>query len=429
MRFVLPHREGLRPTWMLRLGLFLYDHLGGRERLEGTRVVDLAADAAGRPLRPGTFGTGFEYSDCWVDDARLVVLNARDAAERGASIRTRTRAVRAERTGELWTLTLDRKGEPATVTARVLVNAAGPWVAEVMAAATAARATTNLRLVQGSHIVVRKLFDHDRAYLLQNPDGRVVFAIPYEGEFTLIGTTDRDFAGDPAAAAATAEEIGYLCKTASGFLARAVTPADVVWSYCGVRPLHDDGASEAKSTSRDYVLELDAPGDAPPLLSIIGGKITTYRRLAEAALERLAPYLPERSGLPGGWTASTPLPGGEFEPEEIEPLITRLARSHRFLAPEHARRLVRAYGTRAHALLAKAKSAADLGVAFGATLTEAEVRYLMAQEWARTAEDVVWRRSKLGLRMSAAEIDALDRWMQARGSAEPEATQTAMRSA
>lgn len=411
MRFVLPHQEGLRPFWMLRAGLFLYDHLGGRERLPGTRVLDLASDEAGRPLRAGVFASALEYSDCWVDDARLVVLNARDAGDRGAIIATRTRAVAAERGGEGWRLTVEEveTGQRQAIAARVLVNAAGPWVARVLGGALARPVPARIRLVQGSHIVVRKLFDHDRAYLFQNPDGRVVFAIPYEGDMTLIGTTDRDYTGDPAEAMAAPEEIAYLCSAASAAFARAVTPADVVWSYCGVRPLDDDGSSDAKAASRDYVLEMD-PEPGAPLLSIIGGKITTYRRLAEAVMVKLAPLLPAPRvvGMAAGWTGSVPLPGGEFEAEEFEPMLVRLLRTYPFLGREHARRLVRAYGTRAHTLLGKAKSFADLGRDFGATLTEAEVRYLMQQEWARSAVDVLWRRTKLGLRVPAEGVEALE---------------------
>jgi glycerol-3-phosphate dehydrogenase len=416
MRFVLPHRTDLRPAWMLRVGLFLYDHLGGRERLPGTRVVDLASDPAGAPLKHGVFATGFEYSDCWVDDARLVVLNARDAADRGAVVRLGTRCVGAVRDGGLWRVTLQEvaTGKREAITARGLVNAAGPWVEEVLRDRLGRAPRGHVRLVEGAHIVVPKLFDHDRAYLFQNPDGRVVFAIPYEGRFTLIGTTDRDYTGDPIATAAAPEEIAYLCETVSAAFARPVAPADVVWAYSGVRPLFDDGASDAKSASRDYVLELDAAEGEAPLLSIIGGKITTYRRLAEAALAQLAPHLPERSGLAAGWTGTTPLPGGEFDMDGEDALVARLVRSHAFLGKAHALRLARAYGTRAWVVLGKAKSMADLGARFGATLTEAEVRYLIEHEWARSAEDVLWRRSKLGLHMSDGEVSSLEAWMRQR---------------
>jgi len=419
LRFVLPYRSGLRPAWMLRVGLFLYDHLGGRERLPGTRVVDLATDAAGGPLKSGIFTAGFEYSDCWVDDARLVVLNARDAADRGAVIRTRTRCLAAKRDLGVWKLTMARARSDGTgtIAAHALVNAAGPWVEEVSAAALGIEAPERVRLVQGSHIIVPRLFAHDRAYIFQNPDGRVVFAIPFEGDFTLIGTTDRDYRGDPAAAAATPEDIAFLCEAASSSFAEPVRPADVVWTYSGVRPLYDDGAGEAKAASRDYVLEMSEKPGLAPLLSVIGGKITTYRRLAEAVLERLAAHLPRREGLAAGWTGVAPLPGGEFDPEEAPQLIARLGRSYPFLSESHAERLTRAYGGRAARVLGGAKSTADLGQNFGHTLTEAEVRYLMQHEWACTAEDVVWRRSKLGLRLCAGEIATLDAWMRGQAPA------------
>jgi glycerol-3-phosphate dehydrogenase len=419
MRFVLPHRQGMRPAWLLRMGLFLYDHLSGRERLPGTRTLDLAQDEAGSPLKPNAFATGFEYSDCWVDDARLVVLNARDAADRGAVIRTRTRAVEARREGGKWWLMVeeDGRGTRETVAARTLVNAAGPWVGTVARDALGLQTAAHVRLVEGAHIVVPKLFDHDRAYLLQNPDGRVVFAIPYEQDLTLVGTTDRDFEGDPAETEAAPDEIAYLCDAVSSTFAKAITPGDVLWSYSGVRPLIGDAASEAKSVSRDYVLEMDAAEGLAPLLSCIGGKITTYRKLAEAVLERLAPCLPQRGGLAAGWTASAPLPGGEFGIDDFDAQVSGLRRTFPFLDPRQATRLVRAYGTHAKTILGSARTAADLGTAFGASLTEAEVRYLMEHEWARTAEDVVWRRTKLGLRMTPGEIGALDAWMRGAGAA------------
>jgi glycerol-3-phosphate dehydrogenase len=281
----------------------------------------------------------------------------------------------------------------------------------VLASGAGVNARAKVRLVQGSHIVVRKLYEHDRAYMFQNSDGRVVFVIPYQEDFTLIGTTDRDFEGDPAAVKASAEEIKYLCDSVSEYLAKPVRPEDVVWTYAGVRPLYDDGASEAKAATRDYVFELDTPGGAP-LLSIYGGKITTYRRLAEEALERLAPYLRSAKAREG-WTAKAPLPGGDMDVSAISALAAELVRNYPFLSQAHANRLAHAYGTRATKLLGSAKSMADLGQSFGASLTEAEVRYLMANEWAVSAEDIVWRRSKLGLRLSAAEVAAIDEWMAA----------------
>jgi glycerol-3-phosphate dehydrogenase len=411
LRFVLPHHDGLRPSWLLRLGLFLYDHIGGRKLLPPTRSVDLAHDEVGKPLVPGRFTKGFEYSDCFVDDARLVVLTARDAANRGADIRTRTRAVEIRQSEGIWQVTVEDSfsGERSTISARALVNAAGPWVEDVLASGAGVNAKAKVRLVQGSHIVVPKLYAHDRAYIFQNSDGRIVFVIPYQEDFTLIGTTDRDYDGDPAKVKASPAEITYLCDSVSEYLAKPVRAGDVVWTYAGVRPLYDDGASEAKAATRDYVFELDTPGGVP-LLSIYGGKITTYRRLAEQALERLSPYLRSAKAR-DGWTAKSALPGGDFAVSAIAALTSELQRGYPFLSAAHAARLAHAYGTRAKMVLGTAKSLNDLGASFGATLTESEVRYLMSNEWARTAEDIVWRRSKLGLRLSASEIAAIDDWI------------------
>ncbi len=408
LRFVLPHHEGLRPAWLLRLGLFLYDHIGGRKLLPATRTLDLGVDAAGRPLKPGLFAKGFEYSDCWVDDARLVVLNARDAADRGATIATRTKAVAAARDADGWTLTVEdaRTGERRAVRGRILVNAAGPWVADVLSGIMRSNASAKVRLVQGSHIVVRKLFDHGRSYIFQNADGRIVFAIPYEDEFTLIGTTDRDYEGDPARAAITPEERDYLCAAASAYFARPIVPEDIVWTYSGVRPLYDDGASEAKAATREYVLESDGDGGRAPQLSIFGGKITTYRKLAEAVLDRLAPHLPPDAVAARGWTARTPLPGGDFAMDGRAALAASLKAEHAFLTAANALRLARSYGVRAHIFLKQARSAAALGRWFG-PLSEAEIDYLRSEEWAVTAEDVLWRRSKLGLHLTPDERAAV----------------------
>jgi glycerol-3-phosphate dehydrogenase len=413
LRFVLPHHAGLRPAWLLRLGLFLYDHIGGRNLLPPTRSVDLSRDEVGKPLIANRYTKGFEYSDCFVDDARLVVLTARDAADRGAQIHTRSRAIEIRQIDGIWLVTVENaiSGARRTINARALVNAGGPWVEDVLASGSGVNARAKVRLVQGSHIVVRKLYAHDRAYMFQNSDGRIVFAIPYQDDFTLIGTTDRDYHGDPSKVKATPEEIKYLCDSVSEYLARRVKPEEVVWTYAGVRPLYDDGASEAKAATRDYVFELDTPGGAP-LLSIYGGKITTYRRLAEEALERLAPYL--RSAIARkGWTGRSPLPGGDLDVSAVAALAAELIRTYPFLTAAHANRLAHAYGTRATKWLGAAKSMTDLGQSFGATLTASEVSYLMSSEWALTAEDIVWRRSKLGLRMSATEITALDDWIAA----------------
>jgi glycerol-3-phosphate dehydrogenase len=408
LRFVLPHHKGLRPAWLLRLGLFLYDYIGGRKLLPATRTLDLTSDAAGQPLKPGLFAKGFEYSDCWVDDARLVVLNARDAADRGATIATRTRAVSTERGADGWTLTVEdaRTGERREVKGRILVNAAGPWVADVLSGAMRANAEAKVRLVQGSHIIVRKLFDHDRSYIFQNADGRIIFAIPYEGEFTLIGTTDRDYEGDPAKVAITPEETAYLCAAASEYFAKPITPDDVVWTYSGVRPLYDDGASEAKAATREYVLEADDSEGRAPQLSIFGGKITTYRKLAEAVLDRLSAHLPPGAVAKKGWTGKSPLPGGDFATDGRAALAAALKAEHAFLSEANALRLARSYGTRAHVFLKQARSAADLGHWFG-PLSEAEIAYLRNEEWAVTAEDLLWRRSKLGLHLTPDERAAV----------------------
>jgi len=405
MRFVLPAEPGLRSPAMLRLGLFVYDHLGGRRILPATRTLDLADDPLGAPLkRPPA--RGFEYSDCFADDARLVVLNALDAAERGAVIRTRTRCIGAER-GPLWRLMLDIKGRRDVAAARVLVNATGPWLKLFAANVLRETAPVPARLDKGSHVVVRALFEHDRGYILQTRDARFVFALPFERDFTLIGTTDQGFGGDPASVKPAPGEIAYLCDVANQYFRSSIGPADVVWSFAGVRSLHDDGSRRAQDVTRDYVLALDEGGQAAPLLTVYGGKITTYRRLAEHALDRLAHVL--KTGP--AWTRDSHLPGGEFPPDGLEALVTATRRSRPFLSEEHARRLVRTYGTRLERVLGAARALQDLGPCLGADLTGAEVRYLMEREWAQTEEDVLWRRTKLGLRFSPDERERLARFM------------------
>jgi glycerol-3-phosphate dehydrogenase len=399
LRFVLPHHDGLRPAWMLRLGLFIYDNLGGRKLLPSTRTLDLQTDTAGLPLKPG-YGRAFEYSDCWVEDSRLVVLNAMDARANGATVETGQRFTSSKRDADGWTLSLEGKdGKLRSIRARVLVNAAGPWVADVLTSRIRANTPAKVRLVQGSHIVVRKLFDHERCYIFQNADGRIIFAIPYEQDFTLIGTTDQDYHGDPADVKASPEEISYLCAAASEYFARPVVETDVVWTYSGVRPLYDDGASKAQEATRDYVLTLDAPEGAAPLLSVFGGKITTYRRLSEAVLEKLGKYLANATKQSAGWTGKAKLPGGDFPVLDFDKLVADLRAQYAFLSQENARRLARSYGTRSRDILEGAKSTADMGQDFGAGLSACEVRYLMREEWAKTADDVLWRRSKLGLRI------------------------------
>jgi glycerol-3-phosphate dehydrogenase len=409
LRFILPHHRQLRPAWLLRLGLFIYDHLGGRKRLPPTRTLNLRSDPAGALLKP-EFTRGFAYSDCWVEDSRLVVLNALDAAERGATIASRTECVSAERIDGSWVVTLQdaATGTRRTIRAKALVNAAGPWVAEVAGSVVRANVPAAVRLVQGSHVVVPRLYDHDACYIFQNADGRIFFLIPYERDFTLIGTTDQDFTGDPSDVRASAAEIDYLCASTSAYLRRRVTPDMVVWSYSGVRPLYDDGSSAPQQATRDYVLDLDAVPGTPALLSVFGGKITTYRRLAEASLAMLQPYLPSVSGQQAGWTGHAALPGGDFPVDGFERQVTATAARFPFFPEPTLRRLLRAYGTRIDRIIGDATCSSDLGRVFGADLTEAELRYLVNAEWAQSATDVVWRRSKLGLRLTEAEIDAID---------------------
>jgi glycerol-3-phosphate dehydrogenase len=409
LRFVMPHQQGLRPAWMLRLGLFLYDHLGARRRLPGTRALDLRRDEAGQCLKP-ELTRAFEYSDCRVDDARLVVLNAQSASEKGAQILTRTKVVSARPESGRWLISAESAaGEPRRLSARVLVNAAGPWVSRVLHGIPDFGIPDNLRMVKGSHIVTKRLFLHDRAYIFQNADRRIVFAIPYEQDFTLIGTTDLDYAGDPAAAQIDESEIDYLCRAASDYFLKPVQRQDIVWSYAGIRLLYDDGASAAQQAARDYVLHLHAATGAPPLLSVLGGKITTYRRLSETSMDKLAPYL-EAARAPA-WTAHEPLPGGDFSLDGCETLAGSFAREYAALPQTLIGRLVRAYGTRAARILDGVRDMKGLGRLFGADLTRREVDYLVREEWARTADDVLWRRSKLGLRLDAAQKSDLADYM------------------
>jgi glycerol-3-phosphate dehydrogenase len=405
MRFVLPVEPGMRPHWVLRIGLFIYDHLGGRRHLDGTRSLDLARNALGAPLK-GRYSHGFEYSDCQVDDARLVVLNAVDAAERGAVVRTRTRCVRAERS-ETWRLVLEVRGRRDVTNARVLVNATGPWVGQFGETVLHQPPPAQLSLVSGSHIVVRRLFEHDRGYIFQATDGRVVFALPFEQDFTMIGTTDRAFAGDPGDVEATADEITYLCAVANDHFRTSVGPADVIWAFAGVRPLYGESSEKPQNMPRDYLLELDRAAGEAPLLTVFGGKITTYRRLAEAAFDKLALIFGDRPA----WTRTAALPGGDFPVDGLETLTARTRASWPFLDEAHARRLVRAYGTRVGRVLGPATTMADLGPSLGADLTGAEVLYLMAHEWAQTEDDVLWRRTKLGLRISREERARLATFM------------------
>lgn len=409
MRFVLPHAKGLRPAWLLRAGLFLYDHIGGRRCLPPTRTLDLTRDATGMPLKSG-FSTAFEYSDCWVDDARLVVLNARDAADRGATINTRTAVERLHRDKDSWRVTLRDQTTQAEndIQARLVINAAGPWVDQVLSTVAGRNDAHNVRLVQGSHIVVPKLFDHDRSYIFQNADDRIIFAIPYEADFTLIGTTDRDYKGALDDISISAEETAYLCSAASEYFEKPVHSSDVVWSYSAVRPLFDDGASKAQEATRDYVLKTDEDGAAAKLINIFGGKITTYRRLAEDVLDEVDQIFTRQTT---SWTRSEALPGGDFPIDGFDEQVASLVRAFPFLEAPTAHRLARTYGTIAEQILQGATSYDDLGTRFGADLTQREVEYLQTSEWATTADDILWRRSKLGLRLDNVEQRALTEWL------------------
>ncbi len=408
MRFILPYQKGIRPRWLVRLGLFLYDHIGGRKRLSATRSVNLQTEPAGAPLLPA-FTTGFEYSDCWVDDARLVALNALGAAEHGAIIRTRAEVTSLERHGGVWHISIAGQ---ASIKAHAVANAAGPAVLTLLARTTGHQsdAEERIRLVRGSHIVVGKMFDTPQAYFCQNADGRIFFAIPYEDDFTLIGTTDADHHGSLDHVTATAEEIAYLCKSASAYFRQKLTPADVIYSYAGVRPLVDDGSGKPETASRGYHFDIDVDADgAAPILSVFGGKITTYRHLAESAVARLAAFLPILAGK--GWTADKALPGGDFPIDGAAALADKLLAEYPFLHEKIVRRLVRSYGTRAWIWLGNARTASDLGQDFGHGLYQSEVDYLMTYEWACSAEDILWRRSKLGLRLSGPERAALESYV------------------
>ncbi len=409
MRFVLPHHKGLRPKWLIRMGLFIYDYIGGRKILPATRVLKLKNHRTGEALKP-EFRTGFEYSDCWVQDARLVALNARDAKERGARIMTRNRVTGAKRNGDIWSISVKDtvSGKTRDIQAKTLINAAGPWVSDVITGQLGMTSRESIRLVRGSHIVTKRLIDHDQPYILQGSDNRIVFVIPYEEDYTLIGTTEAEHDGPIGNAQCSDDEAQYLCDFVSEYLKTPVTMADIVWRYSGIRPLYNDGASSATEATRDYVLSLNSDAGAP-LLNIFGGKITTYRKLAEEALKTLS----EVAKIPDTpWTAGVPLAGGDFAVYEVDNLITTVTGTYGFLSEKWARRLVRTYGTEAAEILGAAKTRSDLGQDFGATLSEAEIRWLMEKEFARTAEDVLWRRTKLGLQMSEEQVSILSNWME-----------------
>ena len=407
LNVVMPWMKGRRPAWLIRFGLFLYDHLGGRKILPATKTIQLHNTPEGAPLDP-KFAKAYEYSDCWVEDARLVALNARDAQERGAQILTKTRVTSAACSDGIWLITVQNlDGSTTDHRARMLINAGGPWVGDIIQQKVRVNSTEDVRLVRGSHIVTPRLYDHDKCYFFQGTDGRIIFAIPYETDFTLIGTTDADHDNPDVKPTCTPEEQTYLLNFANGYFKRQLTDADVVWTYSGVRPLYDDGASSAAAATRDYILSVETSGGAP-ILNIFGGKITTYRKLAEDALDKIEPFF---DAVKPHWTAGEPLPGGDFPVTGVQDLIDKLQADYPFLDPKWAQRLIRGYGTDAWAILGAAKTAADLGEPFGYNLTAAEVRWLMANEFAHHAEDVLWRRSKLGLRLNTDEAAALETWM------------------
>jgi glycerol-3-phosphate dehydrogenase len=407
LSFVMPWMKGRRPAWLIRLGLFVYDHLGGRKILPATSTLDLSSGVEGAVLND-RFTKAYEYSDCWVEDSRLVVLNARDAQARGADIMVRTKVTGALRSDDHWTVTLEDGEGASEVTAKMIVNAAGPWVGDVLNGTLGLNSREGVRLVRGSHIVVPKLYEHDKCYFFQGEDGRIIFAIPYENDFTLIGTTDADHSDPSQKPECTPEEQDYLCAFASNYFAKPVTRDEIVWTYSGVRPLYDDGADNASAATRDYTLKLD--DTAAPLLNIFGGKITTYRRLAESALAKISTQF---EGLSGNWTAGVSMPGGDFPVDGVPALIAKLQASYPFLNEPWARRLVRAYGTDAAGILADAKTLDDLGEDLGASITARELDWLKAHEFARTGEDVLWRRSKLGLRLTPAQVARINAYMTA----------------
>jgi glycerol-3-phosphate dehydrogenase len=406
-RFVLPYRNRLRPAWAVRVGLFLYDSLGRRSTLEGSTGVRFAKSPLGAPLRR-SLHHGFAYSDCTVDDSRLVILNAKDAAERGAKVRVGHRFLSAVREGAIWRAQLrnEASGAAYAINARAIVNAAGPWVGEVLSQGIGGRSQHALRFVKGSHIVVPRLYDGEQAYALQHSDRRLVFAIPWQEDFTLIGTTDVPWAGGPGVAGIDAEEVAYLCETVNRSFERSIGPADVIWSFAGVRALQDDGSTRASAVTRDYALELDTGGGGAPALSVIGGKITTYRRLSERTLDALASWLPR---MGDSWTSRMPLPGGDILGGDAEVLAGALHRLWPFLGIAGSRRLARAYGTRAFRWLEGARTRADLGEDFGGGMTRREVDYLVREEWARTADEIYWIHSKTGLRATPGDRARLER--------------------
>jgi len=409
LNILMPWMKGRRPAWLIRFGLFLYDNLGGREILKGTSSLNLSGSPEGKPLHK-RFLKAYEYSDCWIEDSRLVILNARDAEMRGAKINVRTKVTAAEQVDNVWQITLEPEGGGAKriVRAKIIVNAGGPWVGDIICNTLRINTTEGVRLVRGSHIITKKLYEHDKCYFFQGEDGRIIFTIPYETDFTLIGTTDVEHSDVFEKPICTQEEQEYLVKFVSKYLEKTVTVDDIIHTYSGVRPLYDDRAMSATAATRDYVLKVDETVGAP-ILNVFGGKITTYRKLAESALKKLENFLPIDDKP---WTAGVPLPGGAFPVDGVLVLIKELKETYSFLDTFWASRLVKAYGLEAFDVLGNAMTQNDLGIYFGASLTEREVNWLIQKEYARSADDIIWRRSKLGLRLTSIEISTLNKWME-----------------
>ncbi|PYF81106.1 MULTISPECIES: glycerol-3-phosphate dehydrogenase [Marinomonas] len=408
LRFQMPHRPHLRPAWLIRIGLFLYDNLGKRETLLGSKGVKYGSDS---PLKDD-IKQGFEYSDCWVDDARLVVTNALSAQQNGASIFARTRCTSAKRVDSQWQITLEDQitKETQEITAKALVNAAGPWVSSFIESKVEEKAPYGIRMIKGSHIVVPKMYQHSNAFIMQNTDKRIVFAIPYRENYTLLGTTDVEYKGDPKGVSISEEETQYILKVANDHFKKTLTPADVIWSYSGVRPLLEDESSDPSAVTRDYTLHLDDQNHQAPLLSIFGGKITTYRKLALSAMKKLTPYF---DNLGDEWTHSKPLPGGDLG-MSLDAFAMKLQQDYPFIGAHLAHRFANSYGSLTHTLLSKANSESDLGQHFGNQLYQVEVDYLIDHEWARSAEDILWRRTKLGLEFTADQVSALESYLQSK---------------